>query len=90
MNRASRQTWQDISGKVLIMPFSDQMLDVFVLGIRWAASELGAVAERADDLEHNGEIISEIRHAMRSTTPLLQTPQGQIRTCVMRLGTLML
>jgi len=49
----------------VIMPFSDEMLDVFILGIRWAASELGVVAERADDLEHNGEIIEEVRKAIK-------------------------
>ena len=46
------------------MPFTDEMLDVFILGIRWAAKEVAAVAERADDLEHNGEIIGEIRKAI--------------------------
>ena len=40
------------------------MLDVFILGIRWAASELEVVAKRADDLEHDGEIIGEIRKAI--------------------------
>ena len=36
------------------------MDDVFILGIRWAAVRLGAVAEGSDDLEHNGEIIAEV------------------------------
>ena len=48
----------------VIMPFTDEMLDVFILGIRWAAKEVDAVADRADDLEHNGEIIGEIRKAI--------------------------
>ena len=48
----------------VLMPFTDEMLDVFILGIRWAANEVDAVAERADDLEHNGEIIGEIRKAI--------------------------
>ena len=39
------------------------MDDVFILGIRWAADQLGAVAERSDDLEHNGGIIAEIKTA---------------------------
>ncbi len=48
----------------VLMPFTDEMLDVFILGIRWAANEVAAVAERADDLEHNGEIIGAIRKAI--------------------------
>ena len=48
----------------VLMPFTDEMLDVFILGIRWAAEKVNAVAERADDLEHNGEIIGEIRKAI--------------------------
>lgn len=31
---------------------------------RWAAKEVNAVAVRADDLEHNGEIIEEIKKAI--------------------------
>jgi nucleoside 2-deoxyribosyltransferase len=48
----------------VLMPFTDEMLDVFILGIRWAADKLEIVAERSDDLEHNGEIIQEIRDAI--------------------------
>ncbi|MFC2077961.1 restriction endonuclease [Candidatus Bipolaricaulota bacterium] len=60
----------------VIMPFSDEMLDVFILGIRWAASALGVVAERADDLEHNGEIICEVREAIRDYAVVVGDTSG--------------
>jgi hypothetical protein len=60
----------------VVMPFSDDMLDVFILGIRWAASELGVIAERADDLEHNGEIIEEIREAIRGYDAVVGDTSG--------------
>lgn len=60
----------------VIMPFSDAMLDVFVFGIRWAANELKAVAERADNLEHNGEIITEIRQAIEQYDAVVADTSG--------------
>jgi nucleoside 2-deoxyribosyltransferase len=49
----------------VIMPFSSEMLDVFILGIRWAAAALGVVAHRADDLQHAGDIVAEVKRAIR-------------------------
>ncbi len=60
----------------VIMPFSDDMLDVFILGIRWVANELGFVAERADDLEHNGEIIEEVRQAIEQYDVVVADTSG--------------
>lgn len=60
----------------VIMPFADEMLDVFIFGIRWAVSELNFVAERADDLEHNGEIISEIRTAIEKSDAVVADTSG--------------
>ena len=59
-----------------IMPFTAEMLDVYILGIRWAANRLGMVAERADDLEHNGEIIEEIRRAISEYDAILADTTG--------------
>lgn len=59
-----------------IMPFSDEMLDVFILGMRWAASALGVIVERADDLEHHGEIIHEVREAIRTYDAVLADTSG--------------
>jgi hypothetical protein len=47
------------------MPFDDAMIDVFTLGIAWVADRIGIAAQRADQLEHNGDIISVIQKAIR-------------------------
>lgn len=60
----------------VIMPFSEEMLDVFIFGIRWAANELHVVAERADSLEHNGEIINEIRNAIKEYDVVIADTSG--------------
>ena len=60
----------------VIMPFSDDMLDVFLLGIRHVAEELDFVARRADDLEHNGEIINEIKEAIREADFVIADTTG--------------
>jgi hypothetical protein len=60
----------------VIMPFDEEMLDVFLLGIRWAANEVGAVAERADDLAHNGEIIEEVRRAIKEYDVVVADTSG--------------
>ena len=60
----------------VIMPFTEEMLDVFIFGIRWAASELNYVAKRADDLEHNGEIISEIRTEIEKCDAVVADTSG--------------
>lgn len=49
----------------VIMPFDDAMNDVYVLGIGWVARKLGIVAQRADEIEHNGDILGEIQRAIR-------------------------
>lgn len=44
----------------VVMPFSKQFNDVYVLGIRDVAEKLGIVVERADDIEHNQGILEVI------------------------------
>jgi Restriction endonuclease len=41
----------------VIMPFSQEFDDVYLLGIREVAEKLGLVVERADDIEHNDDIL---------------------------------
>ena len=66
----------------VISPFDDEMDDVFILGIRWAADQLGAVAERADDLEHNGEIVAEIKAAIQQYDVIVgDTTGGNPNVC---------
>ena len=40
----------------VVIPFSDDYNDVYLLGIRDVAEKLGIVAERADEIEHNDSI----------------------------------
>ena len=49
----------------VVMPFSREFLDVYVLGIRAVAEQLGLVVERADDVEHSGDILELIRDKIR-------------------------
>ena len=66
----------------VITPFKDEMDDVFIFGIRWAAERLDAVAERAGDLEHNGEIITEIRAAIEQYDVIVgDTTGGNPNVC---------
>ena len=51
----------------VVMPFADEFVDVYVLGIRDVAEKLGFAVQRADDMEHNSNILEVI--------------QGQIRQC---------
>jgi Restriction endonuclease len=44
----------------VLMPFSKQFNDVYILGIRDVAERLGIVVERADDIEHNEGIVEVI------------------------------
>jgi len=60
----------------VVMPFHPAMLDVFLLGVRWVAEEIGVVAHRADDLEHNGEIIDEVRRAIREYDAVVADTSG--------------
>ena len=59
------QSHSDNTRVFVIMPFSDDMFDVFMLGICWVTERLGMVAKRADDINHSGQIIEEIQSAIR-------------------------
>jgi uncharacterized protein YwbE len=50
----------------VLMPFAEAFVDVYVLGIREAAEKLGYIVERADDIEHNGDILEIIYERIRS------------------------
>lgn len=49
-----------------LMPFTEAFINVYVLGIREAAEKLGYIVERADDIEHNGDILEIIYDRIRS------------------------
>jgi hypothetical protein len=49
----------------VIMPFAREFDDVYILGIREVAEKMGLVVERADDVEHNGQILEVIQQKIR-------------------------
>lgn len=49
----------------VVMPFAKEFDDVYILGIREVAEKLGYVVERADDIEHNGQILDLIQQKIR-------------------------
>ncbi len=49
----------------VVMPFSKEYNDIYVFGIRDVAEELGIVAERADDIQHNDSIPDVIRNRIK-------------------------
>jgi hypothetical protein len=49
----------------VIMPFAKDFDDVYILGIREVAAKLGLVVERADNIEHNIQILEVIQQRIR-------------------------
>lgn len=45
----------------VVMPFTSEFNDVYVLGIREVAERLGIIVERADNIEHNQSILDLIK-----------------------------
>ncbi len=65
LRKEDSQAYSGSTRVFVIMPFSDDMLDVFILGIRSVTEKLDMVAKRADDIDHSGQIIEEIQSAIR-------------------------
>ena len=51
----------------VVMPFAEELEDVYVLGIREVAERLGVVVERADSIEHNAGILEVIQERLRNS-----------------------
>ena len=49
----------------VLMPFAAEFLDVYILGIREVAERLGFTVDRADDIEHNGNILDVVEQRIR-------------------------
>ena len=49
----------------VVMPFAKKFDDVYIIGIREVAERLGLVVERADDIEHNNQILEVIQQKIR-------------------------
>lgn len=55
----------------VLMPFASEFLDVYVLGIREVAEKLGFTVDRADDIEHNGNILDLVQQKIRQADILI-------------------
>jgi len=53
------------------MPFTRALNDVYLLGVRDVAERLGCIVERADEVEHNGYIVSVIQERVRTSDVLI-------------------
>ena len=53
------------------MPFTRALNDVYLLGVREVAERLGCVVERADEVEHNGYIVSVVQERVRTSDILI-------------------
>jgi hypothetical protein len=49
----------------VVMPFAKEFGDVYIIGIREVAEKLELVVERADDIEHNNQILEVIQQKIR-------------------------
>jgi hypothetical protein len=50
---------------LVVMPFAKKFDDIYIIGIREVAERLGLVVERADDIEHNNQILEVIQQKIR-------------------------
>tara|TARA_R110000850_G_scaffold17029_4_gene52715 strand:+ start:10464 stop:11522 length:1059 start_codon:yes stop_codon:yes gene_type:complete len=50
----------------VIMPFKDEFVDFYMLGVREVANEFGYVCERVDEIEFNGSIRQQIIMSLRT------------------------
>jgi hypothetical protein len=50
----------------ILMPFSQEFEDVYILGIRDVAERMNFVVERADSIEHNDDIVDLIREKIHN------------------------
>ncbi len=44
----------------VLMPFSEELIDLYLYGIRGAAEKTGYTCFRADEIEHNSDILKEV------------------------------
>lgn len=58
------------------MPFAKEFDDIYLLGIREVAEKLSFIVERADDVEHNEDILEIIRYKIRSADAIIGDTTG--------------
>jgi len=60
----------------VVMPFAKEFEDVYLLGIRDVAESLGFIVERADDIEHNGNILEMVLARIRAAHAVIGDTTG--------------
>lgn len=61
----------------VVMPFADEFTDVYVLGIRDVAEKMGFAVQRADDIEHNSNILDVIQEHIRRSDVVVADMTGR-------------
>ena len=70
----------------VIMPFAQEFEDVYILGIREVAEKLGLVVERADDIEHNENIMSIVQAGIRESDLIIGETTSRNANCFYEIG----
>lgn len=60
----------------VVMPFAKEFEDVYLLGIREVAEKMRFIVERADDIEHNENILSVIRGKIQAANAVIGDTTG--------------
>jgi Hypothetical protein (DUF2513)/Restriction endonuclease len=61
----------------VLMPFASEFGDVYLLGIREVAEQLGFVVDRADDIEHNENVLDVIERHIRQCDVVVADMSGR-------------
>ncbi|BBO76049.1 hypothetical protein DSCW_34660 [Desulfosarcina widdelii] len=61
----------------VVMPFAPEFNDIYILGIREVAENLGFVVERADEIEHIEPIVDVIQEKIRSCDAIIADTTGR-------------
>jgi nucleoside 2-deoxyribosyltransferase len=70
----------------VVMPFAPEFQDVYILGIREVAERLGIIVERADDIEHNENILEIIQNRILASDAIVADTTGKNPNVLYELG----
>ena len=61
----------------VVMPFTSEFDDIYILGVREVAERMRLIVERADDVEHNENILDLIQEKIRTSDAVVADTTGQ-------------
>ncbi len=70
----------------VVMPFAKEFEDVYMLGIRNVAEDLGFIVERADGIEHTQSILNVIRARIRAADAVVGDTTGSNPNVLYEIG----